>query len=240
MRIAVCDDDMRELTRMSSLLDAYREKTKAGFSFQIYSDGVALLEDVRRGRFDLLLLDIMMPLVDGIQIAEEVRSFDKEIKIVFLTSSKEFALESYSVGASMYLLKPATSDRLYPVLDRFFHSIRTSQEGLAVKFKNGVASVLFSSLAYVEVLNKTLLFHLSDGNVREATAALAEYEDLLLSRPEFVRVHRAFIVNLRQVQEMRSADMVTFAGRTVPVSRRHYPQVRDAYVELLFGARDAR
>lgn len=238
MRIAICDDDAQELTRLSGLLDCYRQETKTGFTFTSYSDGLALLEDVREGKFELLLLDILMPLVNGMQIAAEVRTFDKEITIIFLTSSKEYAVDSYSVGALTYLLKPATADRLYPVLDQFLHSVQKPEEGLAVKFKNGVANLSFTKIAYVEVLGKTLLFHMADDTVREIISPLVEYEDALLSRPEFIRVHRAFIVNLRQVQEVRPADILTYAGKTVPVSRRLYPQVREAYVEQLFGTKE--
>lgn len=238
MHIAICDDDAQELARLSGVLECYRKKTKKAFFYQSYSDGVALIDDVREGKYDLLLLDILMPLVNGIQIAEEIRTFNKDIKIVFLTSSKEFALESYSVSALTYLLKPATEDRLFPVLDQFFQASQKLEEKLTVKFKNGVAKLLFDDIAYVEVFNKILLFHMTDNRSREVAAPLVDYEDALLSRPEFIRVHRSFIINLHQVQEIRPADILTYSGRIVPVSRRLYTQVRDAYIEQLFQTKE--
>jgi DNA-binding LytR/AlgR family response regulator len=117
MRIAICDDNTEELEGLAKLLEAYREKTKASFTCKTYSDGVSLLEDARRKGFDFLILDVMMPLMNGMQVAHEVRAFDENLKIAFLTSSPEFAVESYSVEAFAYILKPAAADNLFPVLD---------------------------------------------------------------------------------------------------------------------------
>lgn len=235
MRIGVCDDQIKELNRLSKLLNDYREKTKACFTYITYSDGIALLEDVRKGGFEFLLLDVMMPLVNGMEIAHEVREFDANIKIAFLTSSPEFAVESYSVEAFAYLLKPATSDNLFPILDKLFRMAQKPEDGFSVKFQNGVANIPFFRLAFVEVINRMLRFHLTDGSVRELVAPLSDYEGVLLQRPDFIRVHRAFIVNIWQIQELRSADILTYTGSVVPVSRRLYTQVRRTYMDQLFA-----
>ena len=235
MRIAVCDDNTKELNILSKLLNIYREKTKACFTYATYSDGVALLEDVRKGGFDFLLLDVMMPLASGMEIAHEIREFDENIKIAFLTSSPDFAVESYSVETFAYLLKPAAEDNLFPILDKLFRLAQKPEDGLPVRFKNGVANIPFFKLAYVEVINRMLCFHLTDGSEKKLVAPLSDYEGALLIRPEFVRVHRAFIVNLWQVQELRSTDIVTYTGDVVPVSRRLYAQVRKAYMDHLFA-----
>jgi DNA-binding response OmpR family regulator len=77
MRIAICDDDRMELEKLSCLLNDYREKTKAHFTFKTYSDSVALLDDVRKGVFDFLILDVMMPLTNGVEIAREILTIRK-------------------------------------------------------------------------------------------------------------------------------------------------------------------
>ena len=234
MRIAVCDDHISELSRLSKLLNEYREKTKACFYYITYSDGVALLENVRKGYFDFLLLDVMMPLVNGMEIAHEVREFDGNIKIAFLTSSPEFAVESYAVEAFAYLLKPATAENLFPLLNKLFRSVQKPEDALTVKFQSGIASIPFSKLAHVEVMNRMLSFHLTDGSVKELVSPLSDYEEALLHRPEFIRVHRAFIVNLWQIQELRPTDILTYTGSILPVSRRLFAQVRKAYMDQLF------
>lgn len=94
--------------------------------------------------------------------------------------------------------------------------------------------ILFSKLAFVEIMNKKLYFHLADGGVREVSSTLADFEDKLLTRPEFFKVHRSYIVNLWQVVELGSKELITNAGKTVPISRLLYVKVREAYMKHLF------
>ncbi|MEG1558439.1 MAG: LytTR family DNA-binding domain-containing protein, partial [Oscillospiraceae bacterium] len=165
--------------------------------------------------------------------------FDENTKIIFLTSSPEFAVESYSVGATTYLLKPIAREMLFPVLDKLFVTMQRADDCLVIKCKTGVIRILFSKLCCVEVLGKVLSFHMSDGTVYETAAPLSEYEEAILLRPEFLRVHRSFLVNLWQMRELNAQDFITLCGKTVPISRRLYPQVRDAYMKSLFSKKEA-
>ncbi|MEG2297342.1 MAG: LytTR family DNA-binding domain-containing protein, partial [Clostridium sp.] len=103
--------------------------------------------------------------------------------------------------------------------------------------KTGMARILFDDLVFLEAMGRCLYFHLSDGSVREVVSPFAEFEDILLARPEFVRTHRAYIVNLLQTAELTSNELMTLTGNRVPVSRKNYIKVRDAYVEQLFAKR---
>lgn len=186
------------------------------------------------GNYDILFLDILMPGLSGIQAAHEIREFDRAAKIVFLTSSPDFAVESYEVRAYDYILKPVSKERIYRMLDELISETQKPQEGLTVKTQKGVAFILFSRLAYVEVMHKTLFFHLADGSVKEVNSSLAAFEDKLLSRPEFIKVHRSYMVNLWHINEVGSKELITTTGKTVPISRLLYGKVREKYMEHLF------
>lgn len=234
MRIAICDDDKEELARISSFLDKYQREHNASLTYKAFHSGVELLSTVRSGDFALYLLDVIMPAVNGVEVAKEIRSFDTEAKIVFLTSSPEFAVASYTVKAMDYILKPVEEGRLFGVLNELMTDSQKPQEGLTVKAKSGITRILFSRLVYVEVVNKQVYFHLSDNSVREITARLSEFEQPLLARPEFMRVHRSYIVNLFQINELTANGLTTHQGNRIPVSRALYKEVRDAYVKQLF------
>lgn len=163
MKIAVCEDDPYELEQIVKILDNYRRETNAELVYQTFTNAHELLEEVRKDVFDVLFLDILMPVTTGVQAAREVRGFNDEIKIVFLTVSSEFAVESYAVKAYDYLLKPSSNETVFPILDRIRHQKEMQEECLAVKLQSGIANLPFSKLACVEVLNRTLLFHLFDG-----------------------------------------------------------------------------
>ena len=95
----------------------------------------------------------------------------------------------------------------------------------------------YSHICYVEVIGKHVYFHLTDRNVREVAGSLKDFEPALLPRPEFMRVHRSYIVNMLQVEELSSAGLRTFQGEHLPVSRLSYPQLQKDYMALLFEQR---
>ncbi|MEG1773358.1 MAG: LytTR family DNA-binding domain-containing protein [Oscillospiraceae bacterium] len=234
MHIAICDDDASELARVLSLLDTYRQERAVCLTYQAYHSAAELLATMKNGQYALLLLDILMPGFTGIEAAREVRTFDQGVRIIFLTSSPEFALDSYAVKAQDYMLKPVPKEKLFSALDAIFAEEQTPMEGLVLKTQSGMARILFSRLAFVEITNKRLHFHLSDGSMREAYASLAEYEKKLLSQPGFIKVHRAYIVNLWQMSELTASSFVSNSGKVVPISRLLYGEVRKAYMEHLF------
>ncbi len=180
-----------------------------------------------------------MPGMTGMDAAREIRTFDAAAEIVFLTTSPGFAYESYGVRAIEYLLKPLNSKLLYPVLDRLHRREQKPQDGLTVKSEGVLLRLPFAQLTYVEVNGKHLYFNMADGSVHEVSASLKEYSGALLARPEFMRVHRSYIVNMYQVEKLSQTGAVTFSGKTVPVSRLLYGQLQKDYLELLFSGRDA-
>ena len=237
MYLAVCDDQDKELETLAALLDTWQRERKTPLRWRSFRSAGQLLEAARRERFTLYLLDVIMPGMDGMEAAQEIRSFDAAADIVFLTSSPGFAYESYSVRALEYLLKPITPRLLFPLLDRLALREQRPQEGLTLKTGSMLVRVPFSQLAYVEVNGKHLYFNLTDGQVREVAAPMREYEGQLLQRPEFMRIHRSYIVNMMQIEELSSTSVHTFSGKDLPVSRLLYPQLQKDYMQLLFAER---
>ena len=235
MKIAICDDDKRDLLQIASLLESYRHDRKAELSYASFQNATELLASMDGRDYDLLLLDMLMPGVNGMQAAREIREYNSQIKIVFLTSSPEYAVASYSVRAHYYLLKPATKEKLFPILDRLTDDFKRPEDALRIKTQSSVFSLPYGKIEYIEVIAKKIFFHLTDGGSRETPGSLAEYEQALLKRPGFIKVHRSYLVNLQWVQELRQGELVTASGRRVPVSRAAYPQVRTAYTQFLFS-----
>lgn len=115
------------------------------------------------------------------------------------------------------------------------------EQGLVLKNRNGIIKIAFARLEYVEVVNKSLFFYLIDGEVREMTAALTDIEEKLLARPEFIKVHRSYLVNLSYVQSVSGESIVTYNGHIIPVARKRRSQVQNDYMDfLLQGERQAR
>lgn len=240
MRIAICDDDERELTRLSRLMTEYQISRGISLQCRFFRNGVDFLGDMRGGEYDLVLLDVIMPGMSGIQIAQELRGLDENVRIVFISSSSEFAVESYHVGAYHYLLKPSEADSLFSLLDKVRSELLIrEEEGFVLKNREGIVRISFAELEYLEVINKTVTFHLAGGIIREVTAALADFEGKFLARPEFVKPHRSYIINLSCVQTIDANCVVTKSGYSIPISRQRRNKVRDAYMHFLHQEKEA-
>ena len=237
MYLAVCDDNREELEAVLSLLDAWRAERGAAPRVKAFQSAVELVETARQERFTLYLLDVMMPGMDGLKAAREIRSFDEAAEIVFLSTSPGFAYESYGVRAFYYLLKPIEEGKFFALLDQLSLRERKPLEALTLKTATTIIRVPFASISYVEVIGKHVYFHLVDGDTREVVGSLKDHEAALLSRPEFMRVHRSYIVNMFQVEQLSSAGLRTFQGADLPVSRLTWPQLQKDYMALLFEQR---
>lgn len=237
MYIAVCDDQAEELQVLANLLHIWQEEQKTSLRYKTFRNATELLDAARKERFTLYLLDVMMPGTNGMEAAREIRTFDDTANIVFLTSSPGFAYESYGVRAMDYLLKPIRAEMLFPILDRLFLQEQRPREGLTLKCGSTLVRVPFAQLVCVEIMNKRLYFNMTDGQLREVAGSLKEYENLLLERPEFMRIGRSYIVNILQVQELSPAGISTFSGKNIPIPRRLYPQIQKDYMQRLFAER---
>lgn len=240
LKIAICDDELRELSRISDLLNQYKTEKNAVFKCNAFSSAFELLESMKRQEYDALLLDVLMPGMNGLTAAHEIRSFDPAIKIIFLTSSPEFAVESYAVNAHYYLLKPSTADKLFPILDRILLEKVKTEEILSIHQPSGLIRLPLSRVEFLEVYGKRLMFHFDDGSVTEIRGTISEFENKLLSKNNFFKVHRSFIVNMEYIKSLNTRDLTTLSGQTVPISRLLHNQAKEAYMRFLFAEKGVK
>jgi DNA-binding LytR/AlgR family response regulator len=183
---------------------------------------------------DLLFLDIYMPEINGIETAHKIRAKHKDIKIIFLSSSRDFYPEAYEVFAFNYIVKPFDKERLYSVLNRALEELRKeSGYKIRVQYKGTTHSVNCSDILYLESRDKLLLFHLADGSVLQCYGRL---EEILreLPRQFFLRCHQSFIVNLTHVAEM-GENYLRVGPAVISVSRKFRKEVNDRYYAYLFS-----
>lgn len=237
MHIAVCDDNIDELSRIASLLEDYYREREGLVTYEAFHSAIELLERMKVRQFDLLLLDIIMPGITGIDTAKELRRSDSDIPIIFLTSSREYAVESYRVSAEDYIMKPAQKNEIFPILDKLFARFNQEEAYLTLKIENGIVKLPFSQIAYVEVINRSVQFILANGEVRKAYGYLTNYESDLLSDPNFYKPHRSYVLNLRHVTELNKKGFTTIMGKTVPVARDAFSKAKASYMKYLLSPR---
>ena len=236
IKVAFCDDDIRVLNEMQVFLDRYCGARGCEIDRVAFHSPMELMTEVERGaRFDVLFLDILMPGQNGLETAEEIRNYDANVKIVFLTSSPEFAVQSYAVRAYFYLLKPLREDALFRVLDAALDECRQEQESsLILRCKGMITRVGLGQLEFCEVIHRTLLFHLTSGKVLESTGSMDELERQLAPCGRFRRVHRSYLVNRDYVQNISYRAVTMTCLTEIPIPRGKYNEIKDAFLARAF------
>ena len=137
MRIALCDDNQDFLQSTANLIRQWAAESGITAELFPFDNGDALLSKITGTHMDIVFLDILMPLQNGIDIGRELRQHDNVVQIIYLTSSPEFALESYETKAQGYLLKPVSYEKLKETLDECSHTCTIHQKNMVLKTVQG-------------------------------------------------------------------------------------------------------
>ncbi len=234
MRIAICDDNPDFLRRTKALLDRWDTPAEVR-TVELFDNGDALLQAHAAAPFDILLLDVVMPLLSGMETAREIRQQDKSVKIVFLTSSADFAVESYSVKASNYLMKPLEPARLYECLEDLARELRENARCITVKSATAIHRLEIGRIEYIEAQNKHVLFTLTDGSSLLSVEPLYTYEKQLFLSDGFFKCSRSYIVNLHRIMTYTLKEITMRSGARIPIARSCHKAFEAAYFGLLFG-----
>lgn len=233
LQIAVCDDNIDELSNMVQLIDQYRTLKHLNCEHAIFSNGFELVSSLEKGkRFDIYCLDIIMPGFTGIEVAKSIRTFDRTAPILFFTSSPEFALESYSVKAINYVLKPIRPEKLFFIFDEVLEQIKTEKEEatVIVKSHNGLQKVRISNLTFAEVIGRNVLYHLRSGNVIECTESFSSVCDHLLKYGCFIKPHRSYLVNMQYVDVIENNQITLQTLSSIPVAQGKAREIKQRYL----------
>ncbi|MDD7734372.1 MAG: LytTR family DNA-binding domain-containing protein [Firmicutes bacterium] len=231
MKIAVCDDDRAELARIASMLDNYKEERGVPLVHSEFLSSVELASTAVSAGFNIYILDVLMPALNGIELGREIRGFDRASSVIFLTSSPEFALDSYSVKASDYIVKPASKERLFMALDDILE--RTEQEKekfIVVKSSLGLRKILLTKLVCVEAYDRKVIYHMYNNEQLECYGRFSSVCDDLMKNPEFMLPHRSFLVNMKFISTIGAADMHLQNGQTIPLAQRRVADIKKHYL----------
>lgn len=232
IQIAVCDDNIDELSNMIQLVNQYRSSKHLNCEYAVFQNGFELIAALEKGkRFDFYCLDIIMPAFTGIAVAREIRNFDKNAPILFFTSSTEFALESYSVKAINYVLKPISKEKLFFTFDDVLERIKMPQEdAIIVKSTEGIQKILIPNLVFAEVIGRSVLYHLLSGKVIECTESFTSVCNNLLKHSCFIKTHRSYIVNMQHIDTIDNHQVTLQTLSSVPIAQGKAREIKQRYL----------
>ncbi len=227
--IAVCDDEATEIEYLTSLVSDWANKAGNTAVIDSFPNAESFLFQYEEYKnYDILLLDIEMGKMNGIDLARKIREQNKDIQIVFITGFEKYISVGYDVAALHYLMKPVKPEKLSEVLNRAADNIVKSSPVLFVDSGGENIRLRLSDIFFVEAAGHSVIINTSDSEIT-INQPLASFFDSLGDR--FVYAHRSYVVNLEHIKRISKSEILLDNDKTVPVSRRIYDDVNRAFAE---------
>ncbi len=234
-RIGICEDDAAQRGYLKNCIEKWAEARQRRVQLCEFADAEQFLFEYEdNAEYDLLILDIQMGQMNGMELAKKIRKEDKEVKIVFLTGIKDHAIEGYEVGAVRYLLKPLKQEVLESILDVIYSETKRKQEDCFLFVQNGMTvRVPYSHILYAEA-NGHYLVLMTEGERFEWKAnfssVVPEFE-----QQGFFLLKRGLLVNLEHVERITKTDCVMDNKEALPVARNRYRELNEAFIAYYRG-----
>ena len=237
IHIGICDDSKQERQILAALFKRYQELHATPLQIHIFQNGFSLLDAIDQGkRFDITILDILMPGENGIEIARNIRASGTDTEIIFLTSSPEYAVDSYEVKAQNYLLKPVTEEKFFASIDSILAELDEKDTASFIIYttEKQYSRIRVSSLVYGEVTHRTITLHLADQTMISAIMTFTEFLDILKAYPDFIYPHRSYAVNMHYIQYVTKSDIILTDGQKIPLSRNNYTKISEQFLNFAY------
>lgn len=238
MRIAIVDDLTDDIKALEHDITRWAQENNIPLvpSPALFASGEAFLETFQKGLYDIIFLDIYMDGITGMDTAKRIRALDGDCRLIFITSTIEFAVDSYDVDSSYYLVKPYPYEKLCQALTRCSASLIENSQSLLVPTKNGSVRLFLHSIAYTEYSNRRILIHQKNGEELTVTISQKELSETLLAYPYFCDCYRGILVNLESVSRLLDGGFLLDSGQTIPISRLKYREVREQFLQFSYAA----
>lgn len=232
MNIAICDDLTRDRDLLAEMVRRYC-KIK-GYSAELHSfgSGEELLAQYTAGQYQILMLDIYMHELSGIDTARKIRMIDEDCIIILTTTSVDHALDGYAVKAIRYLVKPVVYEAVAEALDKCRDLFRQTMRFIEVPIGKLSMNIPLKDIVFIEVLNHRCFIH-TPIKTLQTSLSLTELESMLGGKP-FLRCHRSYIINIQQVEEVLEDDFKVKNHQLVPIRKDSKTAVKQEYYDYLF------
>lgn len=230
IKIAICEDKKEQQELLKIYINQIFESLYIKYKLEIFNSGEELLENYQNDT-DVLLLDIQMGQINGMDTARKIRSIDDKVEIIFITSLIEYALEGYEVRAYRYLIKPVKYENLKENIINCIKEIDIKNKYIIVKQQGNQIKLDINEITYVEVQKETITIHTLN-EVYKTNGTMSNIEkDIDCDR--FFRCHKSFLVNLEHIKSIKQYTAILENSEEVPVSRYRFKETKDKFFDLI-------
>lgn len=237
LTVCICDDNPSDAARIQALTQRFAEAhPEYPLRVQSFSSAFDLLEYMeKQGGFDLYLLDVLMPDLTGTEAAQRIRDRGETVEVLFLTVSREYALDAFEVDAGGYLVKPLKWERFEQVMLAAVRRLSAPEVScIPLKTREGLRKLLLRDLVSVESFNHERICTLADGSRLVTADTLTSLMERLSCDTRFFSPHRAYIINLEHIAALDASFVLMSTGLRIPVARASAAALKKAYLDYLF------
>lgn len=228
MNIAICDDCKYDRSYIKNILNMCCTKKNYCYTIYEYCSGEDLIIHYKKGLYNIIFIDIFMYCLNGIKTAEEILKIDPDCCIVFITCSKEFALDAFHVGAINYLVKPFSKEEILESLLRYEKFYSGFHKYLNIEI-NGISQIIRQkSIYYIEVQSNYCYIHL-ENKIYKCRITLKDIIDKLYDSPNFIQTHKSYMVNSEYIFHFEKHNIILNNNVIIPVSRSFEKHFKDNF-----------
>jgi len=227
IRFALVEDNPADCELLQTHMERFRQETGLVMKYDIFTDGAMLVESPGK-TYDIIIMDIEMPLLDGMGAAMEIRKRDDEVIILFMTNAAQYAMKGYEVGALDYLLKPIGYFAFSQCLQKAIRRLEnTADQFIAVRVNRGVQKINLAEITHIESQKHMLIYHTLNGDfVAIGTIKRTETE---LADKHFSKGNSGCLINLRHVDAIKNG-LAIVGGHSIPLSRSRKASFEEAFL----------
>lgn len=228
IHLAIVEDEMLYVQQLTEYLERYQKESGTKIRITRFSDGDEIVAEYK-GDFDIILMDIQMRFMDGMSAAEQIRSMDQEVVIMFITNMTQYAIRGYEVDALDYMVKPIEYFAFSQKLNRAIGRIRKKDRHyISIPLEEGVQKLAVDEIYYVESQGHSMNYHTEKGNYA-SRGTMKELEEVLTPYG-FFRSGKGFLVNMKYVDGVQE-NCCVIRGEKLPISRMKRKPFMDALVQ---------
>ena len=230
INIGICDDELHYRVNIKDMLGDILSTYSINYKIYEFSSGEELLSNYPKD-LDILIMDIQMKIINGMDTARKIREFDQNLEIIFMTSYSEFMQEGYEVKAYRYILKPISERKISRnILPCINEIMKKKNNYLTINVKNYVDRIKIDSIVYIETDRPNILIYTNDN--KYTTKMSISKIDKILREHGFFRCHNSYIVNLKLVESMNS-NTLKIGEKYIPISKYRVKELKLALTNIL-------
>lgn len=228
MRIAICDDNNVQIELLKHFLSLWASDRNQPVEIFDYPNAEAFLFAYEDVTFDVILLDIQMKEMNGVELAKVLRSKKDDTAIVFITGITDYVFEGYNVKALNYLLKPVKEEKLYQCLDQVVSSLNLEKPFILVD-ENHLKKIYLKDIIYLESMGHNCIINCMD-EVITSKKGIQSYDDTL-DHTVFYRCHRSYIINISKVASISKTEVTMTNASVIPISRGKWENLNKLFLK---------